>query len=162
MRLLAKGLIIIGLLMAGAYAAFAEEKNICVKFNGVEYCETTTVIKIGEKEVPVDDPLSLLNSIGNAQVEKISLWDVYKYPPVISELARQLKVTEDMLIYELKDADASWMALYELTQIYDKTSKELRGQHVDAATLDKLFQLILDDIIANIKDQLKAYNGVEV
>lgn len=145
----------------GAYA-LAENKTTCVEFNGIQYCETTTVIKIGEKEIPVDDPFALLNSAKSSKAEKIALWDVYKYPDVITELARQVMMTEDELIYYLRDADPAWMALYELTQIYDEAANNLKGKNVDALTIDKLFNNILADITMNIRDQLKDYDGVAI
>ena len=160
-RLLISLLVFAGI-MAASINVLAETKETCVEFNGVEYCETTTVIKIGDKEIPVDDPFALLNSTKNSQADKIALWDVYHYPPVIKELSRQLMVTEDELIYELRDADKAWMALYELTQVYDFLVEDLDGNNVDHATIDKLFKHILDDITMNIQEQLTAYDGEQV
>lgn len=156
--------ILVALLLGVGVAtiAFAETKETCVEFNGIQYCETTTVIKIGEREIPVDDPFALLNSSKTSQAEKIALWDTYKYPPVIAELARQLMVTEDELIYELKDADKAWMALYELTEKYDDLVKDLDRVNVDHSTIDKLFKHILADITMNIQEQLAEYDGEEV
>lgn len=160
-RLLISLLAFIGLFFV-SISVLAEEKVICVEFNGIEYCESTTVIKVGEREVPIDDPFALLNATKSSQAEKIALWDTYHYPPVIKELARQLMITEDELIFELRDADKAWMALYELTQVYDFLIKDLNGNNVDHATIDKLFEHILDDITANIMKQLTAYDGEEV
>ena len=148
-------------LLVGSVVALAEEKTTCVEFNGVEFCETTTILKFGDKEVPVDDPFALLNSIGKSQVEKVGLWEVYKYPPVIVELASQVSMEEDDLIYYLRTANDSWAALYELTEKYEELSaKVLRLSNSD--TVDKLFKHILDDITEDIKEQLKEFDGEEV
>ena len=100
--------------LAVAFAAFAEEKKVCIDFNGISYCEVVTIIKIGDTEIPIKNPLDLLDSIRPAAVENIGLWDHYTYPAVITELAKQLDLTEDTLIITLKDADVNWKALHEL------------------------------------------------
>lgn len=147
---------------AGAWA-MTETKTECVEFEGVEFCETTTVIHVGDKEVPIDDPWSLFDSIGNSKAEKISLWDIYKMPPFITELANQLKITEDELIEVLgHSGDPAWAALYELTRIYEGTKKELVSQGVSNQDLDRLFQKIIKEITDDIREQLKDFEGTRI
>ena len=155
------GLLVIFGLMSGAFFAFAEEKTVCVEFEGIQYCESKTVLQFGEKEVPVNDPLALLNSIGSSQVEKIGLWEVYKYPPVIVELSSQLNMTEDKLIYTLRDANDAWASLYHLVEMYPELSKKVKIISNDS-TVHRLFSHIIEEITADIEEQLQPFAGSEV
>ena len=159
---LVKYLLITVLLMGSTAWAMTETRTECVEFQGIELCETKTFLKVGEKEVPIEDPWELLNSIGNSEAEKIGFWDIYKYPPFLTELARQLKLTEDEVILALKDEDPSWMALYELTQIYKDAKGILSDKGVDRATIDKLFNMIIMSITNDIKMQLKDFEGEKI
>ena len=150
------GLIVSLLLSLTVVAAFAEEKIVCVSFAGIEHCESTTVIKIGDKEIPIDDPFAILNSIGNSEAEKVSLWNDYSYPPFLTELSKQLKITEDELIYELKDADSAWSTLYELVVNYDDLRASLKGETSDV-TIKLLFDKVIESITDDIKEKLKDY-----
>lgn len=158
MRILIIGLSAVALLMTGAYYAFAQENRVCVEFNGLEYCEVETILKLGETEVPIDDPFALLSSAKKSKVEEIGLWEVYKYPDVIVELSRQLSITEDELIFALRDSNSAWSALYELTQIYGSVSRDLLSQ-TTPNTVDMLFRKILKEITEDIIKQLEEYNG---
>ncbi len=158
MKLLKIVLITLGI-MAGSLYALAEEKHICVEFNGVSYCEATTVIHIGDKEIPIHDPFSLLNSTKDSNVEKIGLWDAYKYPLVIKELAKQLSMSEDNLIIVLKDADPNWKALHELVFKYEDIKSTLNSHSINSLDIDKLFMKIINQIATDIRVQLMEYEG---
>ena len=142
--------------------ASAETKEVCVEFNGISFCETATVIVIGEKEIPIDDPFSILKTLGNSDVMEISLWDDYEYPAFLVELSKQLRVTPDELIDILKDEDPAWGSLHELVTNYDFLKRNLTGQGVDSSTIDKLFTVIVDSIASDIREQLSEFDGVQV
>ena len=142
--------------------AVAEERTECVTFNGTEYCTTVTILKIGEVEVPLNDPLSALNAAKKNDVQKIGLWDHYKYPAIITELARQVNMTEDLLIMTLGNSgDPNWEALYELTMTYDQLSSNLLNQ-IGEQNVDRLFRSILNEITSDIIEQLSDYDGLQL
>ena len=140
----------------------AEEQVECIEFNGNEYCTVVTVINVGPVQVPVQNPLDLLDAAEKAQVKKLSLWEDYQVPPVIEELAKQVGMTPDELIFVLRDADAAWGGLYELTERYGDLRSNLFREHVSESDIDRLFRHIIFDISQDIKDQLKHYKVVEV
>lgn len=145
-----------------AAVAFAEVKETCIEFNGVSFCETETVIHIGEHEVPVTNPFDLLNSTKSSEADKIGLWDHYEYPAVITELSKQLMMTEDDLIDFLQDADPAWTALHELVTQYPSLVKSLKSSGVANVTIEKLFDHIVESINEDIRKQLTAYDGEQV
>ncbi len=155
-------LIALAVVIASVFAvvSLAEEKIVCIEFNGQQFCEAKTVIHIGDKDIPIDDPFSLLDSISG--IDKVNFWAEYDYPRVISELARQLKMPEDELIYFLRDADENWKALYELTTNYYDIKVELNKYNISNKNIDDLFEKIIKSISEDIKSQLKAYEGVNI
>ena len=157
-------LIILILLASSAFTvlSFAEEKVVCIEFNGQQFCEAKTVISIGDTSIPIDDPFSLLDSLTSNNIEKVNLWDNYKYPKFLTELAKQLKMTEDQLIIALKDADANWKALHELTMKYSEIKSQLSLQSVGGFDIDKLFTKIITSIAEDIKSQLEKYKGTNI
>ena len=129
----------------------------CVVFNGTEYCDHKTTVTIGTREVPVNDPHKLLAAVKKTQVKKVSLWDIYEYPPVIVELSSQLDMTPEDLIVEFQDETPAWNALYELSNVYSVYWDILHYHNVSDQDIDKLMEFILHEINSDIERQLGGF-----
>ncbi len=156
--------IVLALLLSSIVAVntLAEEKVVCIEFNGQQFCESKKVITIGETVIPITDPFALIESLTNKQETNVSLWEVYEKPAVIIELAKQLNMEVSELIEVLKDADRNWKALHELTTNYDSIRAELVKHQLSHRNIDELFNKIIDSISKDIRDQLKEYEGVRI
>ena len=139
--------------------ALAEKHQECITFNGVEYCtEVQTVINIGSTVVPLSDPLSVLNAARGSDVKKIGLWDHYKMPEVVAEIARQVNLDPNELIDILAPQDSNWEALKELRDTYPLLASNLSSQ-ISSADLERLFRSILNEISQDIIEQLDPEYG---
>ena len=124
-------------------------------------CAFINKLKVGKKIV-VTDPLALLEAAKKKQVTRVvksSLWDIYQYPPVLEELARQNEVSVEELVAYLAEAWREdifnpFKAIQELPSAIRQLEKILGPEQADRV-VEELMDMIIEDLGLEIKRGLE-------
>lgn len=125
-------------------------------------CAFIDKIQIGKTTIKITDPEALLEAAKKKQVTRVvksSLWDIYEFPPVLQELARQNDVSVEELVSHLaeswrEDLFNPFKALQELPDALSQLEKVIGPEQSDKV-LEELIRIIIDDLNLEIKKGLE-------